>query len=138
ESWKLDIMNRNIASELAKVKDLNLSGETQRKFESWKDRWENIVAKELADIEEFLFDAEDAADYYRFPSANKTLRLIEDSLSKIEEDIESMLLELDELLHAEKDSREEVQNLGEEIRLLRSSLSQNRYQFGQAETYFEV
>src|SRR5699024_12490636 len=60
ESWKLDIMDRDIAVQLGQIKELNLSGETQEKFESWKERWETIVTKESSDIEEVLFDAEEA------------------------------------------------------------------------------
>src|SRR5690625_4226709 len=80
ESWKLDILDRDIASQLARIKKLNLSGETQVKFESWKERWEFIVTKELSDIEMVLFDAEEAADRYRFSKANKSLRKSEQNL----------------------------------------------------------
>src|SRR5699024_7530502 len=44
EEWKLDILNRDIASQLSRIKRLNLSGETQEKFETWKERWEQIVS----------------------------------------------------------------------------------------------
>lgn len=73
ETWKMDIMNRNVASELGRIKQLNLSGETQDKFESWKARWEQIIAKELPDIEEYLLDAEEAADRYRFSNSKKNI-----------------------------------------------------------------
>src|SRR5690625_6840351 len=85
-------MNRNFTSELAKIKVLNLSGETQEKFEKWRRRWENIVATDLSDIEEALFDAEEAADRFRFPKANKTLNALEETLEKVEEDRKSTRL----------------------------------------------
>ncbi|MFC4556712.1 septation ring formation regulator EzrA [Virgibacillus kekensis] len=138
EAWKMDIMNRNIASQLARIKRLNLSGETQVKFESWKDRWEYIVTKELPDIEEFLFDAEEAADRYRFSGARKTLRKVEQTLESIENDIEQMLKELDELMDSEENSRKEIEQIEPALKGLRKSLSQNRYQFGKAEIRFEV
>src|SRR5690625_7214541 len=62
ESWKLDIMNRNVAQELSKVKELNLQGETKNNFEQWKDQWETILNDDLADVEELLYDTEHAAD----------------------------------------------------------------------------
>src|SRR5699024_6118228 len=71
ETWKLDIMNRNVASELSQIKRLNLSGETLTKFESWKERWERIVTKELAAVEEHLLTAEEVADRYRISQAKK-------------------------------------------------------------------
>ena len=50
ESWKLDIMNRNVAQELSKVKELNLEGETKENFEEWKDKWDNILTNDLAKV----------------------------------------------------------------------------------------
>lgn len=47
EAWKLDIMNRNVTAELQRVKALRLAGETQEKFESWKDNWDRILTQEL-------------------------------------------------------------------------------------------
>src|SRR5690625_34874 len=96
EAWKMDIMGRNIAGELSRIKELNLSGETQAKFESWKERWDQIVTKELPDIEEHLFDAEEAADRYRFTKAKKTLNETEKVLLSIEADIEKILKEVDD------------------------------------------
>lgn len=138
ESWKMDIMNRNIASQLGRIKNLNLSGETQEKFESWKEHWEYIVTKQLPDIEEYLFDAEEAADHYRIPTAKKTLRKVEQTLQSIEKDIEKMLLELDELIKSEETSRKEIEELEPQIKTLRKKLSQTRYLYGKAETRFDV
>src|SRR5699024_8741375 len=111
ESWKLDIMDRDIAVQLGQIKKLNLSGETQEKFESWKERWETIVTKESSDIEEVLFDAEEAADRYRFSSAKKLLYKSEQMLHSIEKDIENILHELNDLLDSEKTSRQEIETL---------------------------
>src|SRR5699024_6364004 len=108
ESWKLDVMNRNIGTELSRIKSLNLSGETQKKFETWKGQWEHIAATDLSHVEEYLFDAEEAADRYRFPSAKKALQQGNKVLHRIEKDLESMLEELDVLLNSEQSSRQEI------------------------------
>ncbi|PAV30140.1 septation ring formation regulator EzrA [Virgibacillus profundi] len=138
EAWKMDIMGRNIASQLGRIKALNLSGETQVKFETWKERWEFIVTKELPDIEEYLFDAEEAADRYRFSKAKKTLNKVEQVLQSIENDIEKMLQELDQLMESEETSRKEIEELQPAIKSLRKQVSQNRYQYGKAEYHFDV
>ncbi|SFB25174.1 septation ring formation regulator [Lentibacillus halodurans] len=138
EGWKMEIMNRNIASELSRIKNLNLSGETQEKFEAWKERWEHILTKELPDIEEYLFDAEEAADRYRFPGARKTLRKVEQTLQSIETNIEEMLEELDLLMESEESSRKEIERIEPDLKDLRKILSQQRNQFGKAELRFDV
>lgn len=138
ESWKMDILNRNVAAELQRIKSLNLSGETQEKFETWKERWESVVTKELPDIEEHLLDAEQAADRYRFSKAKKILRVSEQTLTSIEANIEQIVQELEQLLDSEETSRLEVEQMEPEIKVLRKKLSQYRYQYGKAENHFEL
>ncbi|WP_085991679.1 septation ring formation regulator EzrA [Oceanobacillus senegalensis] len=138
ENWKLDIMSRNIASQLSRIKALNLSGETQDRFEIWKERWEDIVAKELPDLEEHLLDAEEAADKFLFPKAKRVLADGEKVLKTIEKDLEEMLNGLEELLESEEISRKEVEELEPSIKKLRKKLSQNRYLYGKAELQFDV
>ncbi|BAC14156.1 septation ring formation regulator [Oceanobacillus iheyensis HTE831] len=137
EKWKMDIMARDVAQQISKIKSLNLSGETQEKFELWKGRWEHIITKELPDIEDHLFDAEDAADKFRMKRANNILTEGDQKLQNIEVKIEEILEELDELLSSEKTSREEVAQIVPTIKLLRKTLSQSRYQYGKAEKFFD-
>src|SRR5699024_5602294 len=137
EGWKLDITNRNTASQIARIKRLNLTGETQRQFEIWKERWEYIVTKELPDIEEYLFDAEEGADKYRFRKSKQILIQTEEALNSIENDLEKMLQELDALLDSEKTSREEIEQIQPTIKSLRKTLAQNRYQYGNSDVRLE-
>lgn len=138
EGWKLDVMNRNVSAQLTRIKALNLSGETQDRFESWKERWDYILSKSLPDIEEYLFDAEEAADRFRFSNAKKILRKTEQSLQTIEKDIDKILIELDALVESEETSRKEVENIQPAIKQLRKKIAQNRFQYGKAELRFEV
>src|SRR5690625_1492915 len=134
--WKMDIMNRNTAAELARIKGLNLSGETQEKFESWKERWEFIVAKELPDISDYLYEAEDAADRYRFPNAKKIVQKVERTLNAIENDLEKMLEELNELLDSEETSRKDIEKLQPKMSQIKQNITQNRHQYGNAGSRF--
>lgn len=138
ESWKLDIMDRNVAARLGGVKRLNLTGETQEKFETWKERWETILTKELPDIEEYLLDAEQAVDRYQFRKGKKTLTEAEQKLNAIENDIKKILREVDELLESEETGRKDIEEIHPVLKVLRKEISQNRYQFGKAESYFDT
>lgn len=137
ETWKLDVMEREVAGQLSRIKSLNLSGETLESFEKWKERWEFIVTKELPDIEEYLMDAEEAADRFFIPKAKRVLKSTEEALQSIEQDIDKILIGLEDLLESEKVSRKEVEELEPSIKGLRTTLSRNRYQFGKAELFFE-
>lgn len=137
DDWKMNIMDRNIAAEISRIKTLNLSGETQEKFEEWKQQWEAIVTIKMGDIEEKLLKAEEAADHYRFSKAKKILRTAEGVLSSVEKEIDTILKELDLLMETEKTSREDAQKLLPNIKLLKKQLSQNRYQYGKAEAIYD-
>lgn len=137
ENWKVNIMNRNVAGQLARIKELNLSGETQQKFETWKEKWETIVTKDLADVEEALFEAEDAADRYRFPTARKVIQRTDAILEAVEKDIDQILLELDQLIDTEKQNREEIEQIEPRIKELQKHMLQNRYQYGKADILYE-
>ncbi|QSS99251.1 septation ring formation regulator EzrA [Pontibacillus sp. ALD_SL1] len=138
EGWKMDIMNREVTEELSKVKSLNLSGETQERFESWRSEWDDILSKQLPNLEEQLFEAEDYADKYRFGSAKKVIKTIEDHLKTIESSIDKMFEELETLLHSEENSRKDIETLHPQTKQLRKKLLQQRHRYGSAEVRFEV
>lgn len=137
EKWKLDITDRDVAKQIGQIKALNLSGETLEKFETWKEEWEKIVTKSLPDVEKYLVNAEEAADRFLVPKANKILKEAESHLEKTEEEIKEIIAELEELLRAEANGRESAEELKPRIKGLRSMLSQSRYQYGKAEKEFD-
>lgn len=54
ETWKVSIMNKPVSEELSKVKDLNMTGQTEELFENWRYQWDDILSTELVSIEEYL------------------------------------------------------------------------------------
>ncbi|WP_028783471.1 septation ring formation regulator EzrA [Thalassobacillus devorans] len=137
ENWKMEIMNRKVTEELSKVKNLNLSGETHEKFETWRERWDSILTQELPDLEEDLFDVEEAADRYRFRKAKHKIQLIEKKLEDKEKDIEEIFKELEQLLESEESSRREVEHIEPLLNDLKKELVQNRHKYGKAYRAFD-
>ncbi len=138
EEWKLKVMHRDVTEQLSKIKDLNLSGETQTRFETWRADWDHILTRKMPDIEEELFDAEEAADKFRFRTANKIMKNISNTLTKIETSIDKMYEEVDQLINAKEESVHEIEHIRPKIKETRKYLLQNRYQFGKAEVVFDV
>lgn len=138
EAWKMDIMNRNIAAELAQMKELNLSGETEEKFEAWRKRWDSIVTTELGDISELLYDAEHNADRYRFKTSKQLIGDIEQHLHNIEKDLEKILQQLNELLEAEEESRKGIEELRPLTEELRTHIAKHKSDYYRAQVRYEV
>lgn len=137
EAWKLDAMNRNVAAELSKMKDLHLEGDARTSFETWKEQWENILTEDLATVEELLYDTEKAADKYGFATARKHMKEMESILLNTEEKIEAILNNVKELLDTEENNRQQIEAINPQVKELDKYLSQNRYQFSKADVRFE-
>lgn len=137
EAWKVDIMNRNIAAELSRMKELNLTGETKKNFDAWRERWENIVTDELAEVEIKLFDAEEASDQYKLPTAKAILEKTESKLNHIEMELETILKELHHLLAVEEASRKEIEEIRPRLEAVSKQLNHPKLEFGQAKSRFE-
>lgn len=137
ENWKIDIMGRNIAAKLTRVKSLNIEGEAKEQLDGWKKEWDTILMKDLADVEEVLFDTEHAADRFRISSARKYATKLEEMLVRIEKKIEKVESEADRLLETEKVNREEMKRIDPQVEELRKRLSQERYSFDRAASKFD-
>lgn len=138
EEWKINIMNRPIIDEMSKVKQLNMTGETETLFENWRNEWDDIVTKQLPDVEEYLFDLEEYIDKYRFNKAQSVKRTIEQHLNKTEENIQELLDEIKKLVGSEEKNRIEIEELKEEYRLSKKNLLAHLHHFGKAEKSIEL
>lgn len=111
EEWKISIMNRPVTSQMSQVKKLNLTGETETKFETWRSEWDDIVTKELPEVEEKLFEAEKAADRYRFDRAKQVLVRIQKLLQHAERRVDDMVKDLREFIANEERDRQDVMTI---------------------------
>lgn len=132
EAWKIDIMNRPVLEELSKVKQLNMTGETEEMFEKWRKEWDAIITVHMPDVEELLFDAEEFVDKYRFSKSKEVQRKITSLLKEVEETIQKILSELNELVGSEEKNRVEIEKLKELYRSLKKNLLAHRHSFGKA------
>lgn len=137
EAWKIDIMNKPVSDELSKVKQLNMTGQTEELFDGWRQGWDEIVAVQLPNVEELLFDAEEYTDKFRFTRTKETLSRIDKVLTETEQKIEQILTELNELIGSEEKNREEIQSLQEDYRNSKKQLLAYRHTYGQTAKYIE-
>ncbi|CAM3966514.1 septation ring formation regulator EzrA [Mesobacillus thioparans] len=137
ESWKIDIMNRPVLDEMSKVKQLNMTGQTEELFERWRQEWDELVTSKLPGIEDYLFDAEEYIDKYRFKKAKEVLAVIDRKLTETEDKIKKILGELNELVGSEEKNREEIDGLKEHYRESKKNLLTHRHSYGSAEASLE-
>lgn len=137
ETWKMDITNRPVLDEMSKVKQLNMTGQTEELFERWRNEWDEIVTSQLPNVEEYLFDAEEYIDKYRFRKAKEIQRAIEKYLAEIEDNIKKMLGELNELVGSEEKNRTEIEELKDKYRECKKTLLAHHHTYGKAANLLE-
>lgn len=138
ENWKIDILSRPVLDEMSKVKQLNMTGQTEELFERWRKEWDDIVATQLPELEEQLFDAEECIDKYRFKKAKEIQTNIDSILSETEEKIKNILGELNELVGSEQKNRVEIEALKDLYRECRKNVLAHNHTFGSAVKHLEV
>src|SRR5690625_7931303 len=96
-------MNKHVADELGKVRELNLTGETEKLFESWRNEWDNINGRVFTHLEEELMDAEEFEEKYRSRKYFHILNETEKTLNEDEKTDNNIIDEFERILSSEKD-----------------------------------
>ncbi|MDT8859379.1 septation ring formation regulator EzrA [Alkalihalobacillus sp. MEB130] len=130
EEWKNGILNRDIPDEIGKVKKLHMSGQTEEKFETWRNEWDEIVGVILPDIEEKLFDIEDLAAKNRFAKAKQLLDLSDKRLTSIEVQIKNLLEDVEGLVQSEEQNRSEIDEVRAAYKELYTVITKKRGSLG--------
>lgn len=138
EKRKVEIMNLPVTDELAKVKRLNMTGETEELFDRWRQTWDEVLGNDLAEVEEKLLESEERADQFRFGKAKEVNEIIADRLDGAEQKVEGILAELNELIGSEESNREKSEELKEKRRAARKQLLAHRHTFGKAAAVLEI
>ncbi|HWL25338.1 MAG TPA: septation ring formation regulator EzrA [Ureibacillus sp.] len=132
EKEKLQVQHYPIFEELTKVKTLNMNGETEKLFESWRDQWTEVIDMHVIKMDSMLFDAEDYIDRFNFKKASKIEKELEEYLKKCEKIKNQIITQLEELVGSEEKNRIEIEQLKEYYRSARKTLLAHPYSFGQA------
>lgn len=137
EARKIEMSHSPVQHEMSKVKHLKMTGQTEELFEKWRSKWDDIAASRLPEVEEFLIDAEESIDKYRFRKAKMILSAIKEHLDETEGQIKELLSEIQQLIDGEKQSREQIGQLKEIYRKNKKTLLAHRHNFGKAEKVLE-
>lgn len=131
EHTKLQIQNKPIFEEMTKIKQLNMTGETEEKFEAWRATWTEVVDVHMLELDNLFFDAEDYIDRFRFKKLKATVRLIEEKILFCQQKMTEILTGLDELVGSEEKNRIEMEMLQEKHREARKKILAHQPAFGQ-------
>ncbi|WP_164462232.1 septation ring formation regulator EzrA [Bacillus sp. FJAT-42376] len=138
EARKIEIMNRSLADEMSRVKELKMTGQAEELFEKWRQEWDEIITAQLPEVEELLFDAEDHADKYRFKKSREVLVHIERMLDAADQNIEQIIEEIYELVTSEERNSSEIEDVKEKFKKAKKTLLAHSHTFGSAHAKLEA
>ncbi|WP_019413905.1 septation ring formation regulator EzrA [Paenisporosarcina sp. TG20] len=130
ENEKHQIQNKPILEEMTKVKQLNMNGQTEEMFESWRNSWTQVMDVHMPKIDSLLFDAEDCIDKFRFKQAKAIEQEIQIRIKETDEQMSLILVELDRLIGSEEKNRIEMDQLKEQYRAARKTLLAHLHSYG--------
>ncbi|MDS9471762.1 septation ring formation regulator EzrA [Sporosarcina pasteurii] len=131
EHRKLQIQHKPIFEEMTKIKQLNMTGETEEKFETWRATWTEVIDVRMPELDNLLFDAEEYIDRFSFKKLKETVMLIEEKIQFSQQKMTEILSGLDELVGSEEKNRVEMELLQERHRSARKKILAHQPAFGE-------
>lgn len=130
ENRKTEIQHKPIFEEMAKIKQLNMTGETEEKFESWRADWTEVIDIHMLEIDNLFFDAEEQIDHFKINKIKETISLIEAKVEESETKMNEILTGLDLLIGSEEKNRVEMEALQEQRHAARKKILAHQPAFG--------
>lgn len=130
EHEKLQIQHKPIFEEMMKIKQLNMTGETEEKFEKWRSTWNDVIDVTMPDIDHLLFDAEEQIDYFKLKALKETIAKIEVKLQESDRVKDEILEGLDTLIGSEEKNRIEMEEIQERFKAARKKVLAHQPAYG--------
>lgn len=127
-----------LAGEIAKIKQLKMAGDTEKRFEQWRRDWDSIVTAELPSIEKNLFEAEELTDKYHFKKAAGLVMELNEQMDRIKEKTDRILKEINMVVDSESKNRKDVTPIKEAYHQIKKLMITKRSQFRQALSLLEA
>lgn len=132
EKQKFELMDLPIPDDLRKAKDLQLTGQTKEKFNQLHAEWQQIETKDFPDLENYLFDAQQATDRLQLIKAKAAEKNAVVLMKNRKKDINEIQSSLHELMQSEEQNLLEVKRIQETYQEIRKKLLTQSFSFGSA------
>ena len=129
---KQKLMTVPIADILFTLKNLNLTGQTKRTYETWQATWQTITRFRFPEIEASLVSAEQYTQRLNFVKGSQISNQASQLIEETKAEVDKIYTALQKLLDSEKKNREELEVLQERYASMRKDLLAHSFSFGEA------
>jgi len=134
---KNNVLNDAPYDDLKEVSELNISGQSSEVRDQLEEQWRNIESIQYPQLENHLFDAEQATDRYRLGESKRHQEAASEAIDNIQNELQALQNSLKELLEREQANLEKIDNIKERYHEVRKSLLAYSFSFGPASESFE-
>ncbi len=129
---KEEILRVNVADQLYTLKNMELSGQTKRKYESLNATWQTITNFKLTEIDSAIVGAETLIDNMRILNVKTTIEDAQELMDETQAQVEELDTELSILLQVPDDNAEQNEGLLERYNEARKSVMNHSFDYGPA------
>lgn len=126
------IMAIPVADNLFTLKNMNLTGQTKRTYESWQATWQTVTNFQYPEIEAALVSAEQHTQRMNFVKAKTAIDEAESLIDDVKVDVEKINKALEQLLESAQKNRQELDDLQARYSKIRKQLLAHSFTFGPA------
>lgn len=117
---------------LNEVKNMEISGKSQEYAESLEAIWEQILSGRNITVENYLFQAEQTNERYRFKATRDYQENAHEELEAIDDDLHKLSNSLEELINREEANAHRIHEIEKKYESVRRRLLENTLSYGQA------
>lgn len=125
-----------VFEEIDDIKKMHLVGQSQNSFREWNQRWVELSTRSFAELESQIYEVENQNEIFRFMKAKKAVVEANETMTKMEAEVEVIRNGLKELRESEERNSLEVQKALDVYEELSKSLKDDKASFGPA--YSEI
>lgn len=132
QNQREDLMAVPVADTLYTLKNMNLTGQTRRTYESWQATWQTITRFSLPEIEAAIISAQQANERYNLVKATKSIDFAKQQLKEAKRNIDKVYKALQRLLDSEEQNRKKGEDIQNDYNELRKNLLSQSFTYGDA------
>lgn len=132
DTRKSTIMDRSPHDKLQTVENMSITGQSKELAAQLKDQWKTIETKRYPQIENHLFESEQATDRYRFKLASTHQSQAETIMDEVDETLKKLSHDLHELIQREEANLKKIEGIKKRYHDIRKDLLAKSFSFGRA------
>lgn len=137
EERKLKVQRLPFEENLKQLSELNLKGETRKKYDAFKSDTLDYTNNYLAPVEEKIHDAEIQLDKFQFSGAQSDIDDAHELMDKYEAGYQQQVEDVNEIVSLHKENEQVYEKCKTNYREMKRDVLANRHQFGDAASPLE-